>query len=192
MPTDDWLDLADMPKQFDIARTSHSAARFDEAQLRHWQREAITRASTAEIEQWLGSRLDALGSDAALRDTFVNVVKGNLMFPADADSLIAVVTQDAIAISPEATSQIAGAGAQFFDAARALFAQHTADFKGWTRAIATATARKGAGLFMPLRAALTGETHGPELAPLVALMGASRVAVRLQTAAQTAATAKTD
>jgi glutamyl-tRNA synthetase len=36
---------------------------------------------------------------------------------------------------------------------------------------------------MPLRAALTGRTHGPELAPLVALMGAERVAARLQGAA---------
>ena len=44
---------------------------------------------------------------------------------------------------------------------------------------------------MPLRAALTGDTHGPELAPLVALMGASRVDVRLHAAAQTAGTANT-
>ena len=76
-------------------RTSHSAARFDETQLRHWQREAITRATPAAIEQWLGARLDALGNDPVVRESFVKTVKGNLMLPADADSLIAVVTQDA-------------------------------------------------------------------------------------------------
>ena len=40
-----WLDLDEMPAHFDLRRTSHSAARFDETQLRHWQREAITRAT---------------------------------------------------------------------------------------------------------------------------------------------------
>ena len=56
------------------------------------------------------------------------------------------------------------------------------DFKGWTRAIAEATGRKGARLFMPLRSALTGATHGPELAPLVALMGPERARRRLERA----------
>jgi glutamyl/glutaminyl-tRNA synthetase len=32
---------------------------------------------------------------------------------------------------------------------------------------------------MPLRSALTGSTHGPELAPLVALMGPERTLGRL-------------
>ena len=188
---DAWLELDEMPAHFDLRRTSHSAARFDETQLRHWQREAITRATPAAIEQWLGARLDALGNDPVVRESFVETVKGNLMLPADADSLIAVVTQDSIPVSPEATAQILAAGATFFDAARELFGVHTLDFKAWTRAIADTTGRKGAGLFMPLRAALTGDTHGPELAPLVALMGASRVDVRLHAAAQTAGTAIT-
>jgi glutamyl/glutaminyl-tRNA synthetase len=44
------------------------------------------------------------------------------------------------------------------------------------------TGRKGAALYMPLRAALTGTTHGPELAPLVAFMGAERTLERLEAA----------
>jgi glutamyl-tRNA synthetase len=36
---------------------------------------------------------------------------------------------------------------------------------------------------MPLRAALTGVTHGPELAPLVGMMGGHRVEARLAAAA---------
>jgi glutamyl-tRNA synthetase len=184
--SDGWLDLADMPAHFDLARSSHSAAHFDEKQLRHWQREAITRASTAEIEHWLGARLEALGNDAAARAAFVDTVKGNLMFPTDADALIAVVAEDSVPASTEAAAQVAGAGAGFFEAARDLFASNTSDFKAWTRAITQATGRKGAALFMPLRAALTGDTHGPELAPLVQMMGPARVDLRLQAAAQTA------
>jgi glutamyl-tRNA synthetase len=185
-----FLELDSMPAHFDLRRTSHSAARFDEAQLRHWQREALTRATVAETEAWLGDRLSAFGDDASMREAFVGVVKGNLMFPTDADSLVAVVTQDAIAHSAEAAAQIAGAGAAFFDAAREVFAEYGEDFKSWTRAIGAATGRKGATLFMPLRAALTGDTHGPELAPLVALMGSSRVLARLRQAAQAAGSTK--
>jgi glutamyl-tRNA synthetase len=40
---------------------------------------------------------------------------------------------------------------------------------------------------MPLRAALTGTTHGPELAPLAALMGPERLAARLAAAEARAA-----
>jgi hypothetical protein len=40
---------------------------------------------------------------------------------------------------------------------------------------------------MPLRAALTGETHGPELAPFTAVMGAGLVAQRLASAQRRAA-----
>ena len=54
------------------------------------------------------------------------------------------------------------------------------DFAAWTRAIAGASGRRGAALYSPLRAALTGRTHGPELAPLVELMGPELVAARLR------------
>jgi glutamyl-tRNA synthetase len=40
---------------------------------------------------------------------------------------------------------------------------------------------------MPLRSALTGMTHGPELAPLIALMGPARARARLAAAAALAA-----
>jgi glutamyl-tRNA synthetase len=42
---------------------------------------------------------------------------------------------------------------------------------------------------MPLRAALTGRTHGPELALLTGLMGTERVAGRLRSAGVLAAAA---
>ena len=39
---------------------------------------------------------------------------------------------------------------------------------------------KGKALYMPLRAALTGQTTGPEMARLWALLGTERVRRRLQ------------
>jgi glutamyl-tRNA synthetase len=178
---DGWLALDQLATHFDLSSTSHSAARFDEAQLRHWQREAVMHSTDAEIGQWLGSHLDALPAGIE-RGAFVGVVRGNVLLPADVDQLVAIVTHDAVPVSDEAVVQIREAGAGFFAGAAAAFAPHAADFKGWTRAIAEATGRKGAKLFMPLRSALTGATHGPELAPLVGLMGAERVQRRLERA----------
>jgi glutamyl-tRNA synthetase len=183
---DHWLPLAQLPAHFDLSRISHSAARFDEAQLRHWQREAVMHSTDAEVDGWLGTRLDALGQGAS-RAAFVAAVKGNVLFPADVDALVAVVSRDAVPLTPEAAAQIAGAGPEFFGRAAELAAAHTSDFKGWTRAIAETTGCKGAKLYMPLRSALTGATHGPELAPLVALMGVERAQRRLEQARALAA-----
>jgi glutamyl-tRNA synthetase len=183
---DHWLPLAQLPAHFDLSRISHSAARFDEAQLRHWQREAVMHSTDGEIDGWLGSRLDALGPGEA-RAAFVAAVKGNLLFPADVDALVPMVSRDAVPLSAEAEAQIMGAGPDFFRHAGELAVAHAADFKGWTRSITEATGRKGAQLFMPLRSALTGATHGPELAPLVSLMGIERARRRLEQARALAA-----
>jgi glutamyl-tRNA synthetase len=45
------------------------------------------------------------------------------------------------------------------------------------------TGRKGRGLFLPLRLALTGRESGPEMAPLVELLGKERCCARLSAAA---------
>jgi glutamyl-tRNA synthetase len=179
---DRWLETSDMARHFDLARSSRSAAHFDEAQLRHWQREAVARSGEAELLEWLSGRLERLG-DAARRRAFVAAVRGNLMFPADADPLVAMVCEADVAYEAEASREIATAGAAFFEQALDAWGTHAPDFKAWTRAVGAAAGRKGAALFMPLRAALTGTTHGPELAPLAALLGDARVAARLAAAA---------
>ena len=43
-------------------------------------------------------------------------------------------------------------------------------WSNWTGAVKQATGRKGKGLFMPLRKALTGRERGPEMAALMPLM----------------------
>jgi glutamyl-tRNA synthetase len=187
--SESWLAAEALPQHFDIARTSHSAARFDEAQLRHWQREAVTHANDDELERWLGARLDALGPPES-RHAFVAAVRGNVLLPADAGAFVAVVADDALPMADDAAAQVVEAGADFFERAGALFDEHCGDFKGWTRALAEATGRKGAKLFMPLRSALTGLTHGPELAALASLMGAARVHERLAQARALATTRK--
>jgi len=43
-------------------------------------------------------------------------------------------------------------------------------WKDWTGAVKDATGRKGKGLFMPLRKALTGMDHGPDMSALMPLL----------------------
>ena len=50
----------------------------------------------------------------------------------------------------------------------------------WTKAVSAETGAKGRGLFHPLRLALTGLEHGPELKKLLPLIGRDRVLARLE------------
>lgn len=183
---DGWLETAEMARYFDLARSSKSAAHFDEAQLRHWQREAVMHASEAELLGWLSGRLERVG-DAGRRAAFVAAVRGNLLFPADVEPLVTVVCDASVTLDDDAAREVNAAGAAFFGQALDAWRANAPDFKAWVRAVGAATSRKGAALYMPLRAALTGHTHGPELAPLVALMGQERVAERIAAAGARAA-----
>jgi glutamyl-tRNA synthetase len=49
----------------------------------------------------------------------------------------------------------------------------------WTKALSERTGAKGRGLFHPLRLALTGSEHGPELKKLLPLIGRARALARL-------------
>jgi glutamyl-tRNA synthetase len=53
----------------------------------------------------------------------------------------------------------------------------------WTGALKAATGRKGKALFLPLRLALTGEDHGPDMAALLPLIGRGRAEERLRISA---------
>ena len=54
-----------------------------------------------------------------------------------------------------------------------------ASWSEWTNALKAATGRKGKGLFMPLRKALTGLEHGPEMGAVLPLIGRKAVLERL-------------
>jgi glutamyl-tRNA synthetase len=53
-------------------------------------------------------------------------------------------------------------------------------WSAWTKAITAQTGAKGRALFHPLRLALTGIEHGPELKKLLPLMGRAKALARLK------------
>jgi len=63
--------------------------------------------------------------------------------------------------------------AEFVATAKTLLPDQPWDgdsWKTWTTAVKQATGRKGRGLFMPLRKALTGMEHGPDMSKLMPLL----------------------
>ncbi|WP_262691514.1 glutamate--tRNA ligase [Kordiimonas aestuarii] len=56
----------------------------------------------------------------------------------------------------------------------------TETWGAWTNAIKEATGVKGRALFMPLRQALTGQNHGPDMGALLPLIGREKVLARLE------------
>jgi glutamyl-tRNA synthetase len=172
---DGWLSVADMPAHFRPEHLGRAPARFDESQLMHWQKETLERMSAEQISTWLGS------GDS--RD-FVELVRHNVVLPADAAPWRAVVCGDLPPLGEQERGVIAAAGSEFFTAATDAFDQSSVDLKQLTKILKERTGRKGADLFMPLRAALTGQIHGPELAPLLKLMSPATARHRLKSHAQ--------
>ena len=172
---DQWLAPADMPAHFRPEHLGRASARFDESQLTHWQKETLQRMSTAEIRAWLGS---------VEPPEFLDLVRHNIVLPSDAAPWAAVVHGELPPLGPEEQRVVADAGPAFFSAAVEALDESGTDLKQLTRMLKERTGRKGADLFMPLRVALTGQAHGPELASLLLLMTPGTARLRLESHAQ--------
>ena len=177
--TDGWLDDAALRADFDLTRLGRAAAKFDEAQLRHWQKETVAHLSAEEFLQWIDAELPE-GLDAEQKAKFVAAVRANVEMPVDAKVWAKVIFGQLDAFEEAALAAIREAGGDFFTAAQAAIGQPGVEFKQAVKALGQASGKKGPALFMPLRAALTGFTHGPELAPMLALLPAAEVQARLE------------
>jgi len=159
-----------LAESFDFAKFSRSPARFDMTQLLRLNAQTLHAARFEDVQQRLPP-----GATAA----FWEAVRGNLELLSEARHWWDVVAGD---ISPPPSAE----DAPFLGQALETLPAEPWDsqtFAGWIRALKDASGRGGKKLFMPLRLALTGETHGPELAPLLPLMGRERVVRRLRLAA---------
>jgi nondiscriminating glutamyl-tRNA synthetase len=175
------LPLDRLVAQFALAHVHHSPARYDEAQLLHWQREALRTASSAALVEWIGDDVRAR-VPVAEREAFIDTVRANVVFPANAMRWACIVYGDELAPTDAACAAITDAAPGFFDHALAALTAHATDFRALSDAIKQATGQSGKNLFKPLRAALTGEIDGPEMARLLPLIGVERARRRFERA----------
>jgi nondiscriminating glutamyl-tRNA synthetase len=177
-PEHGFLSLEAMARAFDAAHLGRSPARFDEQQLRVWQKEAVHRLSPEEAVHWLEPIMPP-GLDFAALRAFIVAVLPNLVLPEDARVWVDIVFGD-LPLLPAAEQQLVlEAGKSYFAAAAEAASVHGNDLAAIASAVRAATGKKGAALYMPLRAALTGVAHGPELALLLKAMPPGRVRERL-------------
>jgi glutamyl-tRNA synthetase len=168
---DGWLAPAAMAAHFRPEHLGVAPARFDESQLMYWQKETLQRMSAAELRAWTGSEEST---------EFLELVRHNVVLPADAATWAAVVHGDLPPLAEAEARVVAAAGPAFFSAAAAALEQAGPDLPSLAKILKERTGRKGADLFMPLRIALTGRSHGPELAPLLRIMTPGTARRRLE------------
>jgi nondiscriminating glutamyl-tRNA synthetase len=175
-----WLDLDEMPPHFRLDHLGRAPARFDESQLLHWQKEALSRAPIELLTSWLKPTI-AASMDAKYLQEFVELVRHNVVLPEDALPWISILYGDLPPLSDADRRVVSDAGTSFFSAAVSALDQYGPDLKALGAALKTATGRKGPELYMPLRVALTGRLHGPELAPVLKILPVSTARRRLET-----------
>lgn len=177
------MSFAELAAAFDVARLGRSPARHDDTQLHHWQRETIQRASITELWAWGSPEVHRLVPSEQLAE-FIETVRPNVTFPQDLQHWARVIFGEHLHLSDDARTVIQHAGKEFFTQALAALEQHPRDFKALAEQVKQATGVKGKHLFHPLRVALTGEAHGPEMARILELLPAGRARARLLACAE--------
>ncbi|MBB4613271.1 glutamate--tRNA ligase [Novosphingobium taihuense] len=166
-PVDATLDAAALAETFDLSRFGRAPARFDEADLHRVNAQIVHRLPYGRVAHLLpegmGERAwDAIRPNLAHIDEardWWQVITGPIAAPAFDDETRAFLTQAA---------EIAAGLDWSADPWRAL-----------TGALKESTGRKGKMLFLPLRQALTGHDHGPEMAALLPLIAQGEAVRRL-------------
>lgn len=160
-------DLNELARLIDFAHISRAPAKFDEHELVHLNARLIHEMPYEAAR----SRLAALDADGG--EAFWNAVRGNLTKLSDAAQWWNVVRGPVTPVIEDKA---------FIETAAGLLPEEPWDattWKAWTEAVKGATGVKGKALFMPLRLALTGLDHGPELGALLPLIGRERAKARL-------------
>ncbi|WP_443747298.1 glutamate--tRNA ligase [Asticcacaulis solisilvae] len=150
----------------DFDKMGRAPARYDFDDLMRLNAQILQGTPYADIKP----RLEAAGAD--LGELFWDTVRMNLHKFAEVTDWAAIVSGD---ITPRVDDK-----AFALKALELLPAEYDRDsWKAWTEAIKTETGAKGKALFMPLRQALTGLDHGPDMGALSFLIGRDRIAQRL-------------
>ncbi|MDX5356200.1 MAG: glutamate--tRNA ligase [Rhodobacterales bacterium] len=154
--------IQDLIDGFEIGSFGAAPTKFDAEDLKPLTRAWVQRLPLEAV----ADRLAALGVPADVQPDFWAVASQNIDVLGDLDRWWTLCRDGADPV-------IAPEDADFVREALALLPARPwgPDSWGqWTNAVKAATGRKGKGLFMPLRRALTGMDHGPEMAALMPLL----------------------
>ena len=162
LPVELRMSLDDVAEGFELTQFGSAPTKFDEQDLYP----LTARFLHAQSFQAMASDIATVGVPTELAERFWDVTRENItirkdlaqwweMFQNGADPVIDDEDRDfvaqALTLLPDGP----------FDGDT---------WKTWTTAVKDATGRKGKNLFMPLRKALTGQAHGPDMSALLPLL----------------------
>lgn len=168
-PVDPALDVEQIAASFDLSRFGRAPARFDDAELHRVNAAIVHRLPFARVAHLLPQGMGEAAWDA---------IRPNLEHIGEAAGWWQVITGPV-----EAPAQSDEDRAYLAQAAEVLN-RTGADWPALTTELKAATGRKGKALFLPLRQALTGRDHGPDMAALLPLIGKDAAIARLKASAQ--------
>ena len=157
---------------FDMARLGRAPARFDPEDVTRLNARILHETPYAAVAE----RLAEIGAPAQAE--FWEAMRGNIEKFADMQNIMALINGP---ITPVVETD----DADYIAQARALLPDAPLDMESWsdwTGRLKDETGRKGRALFMPLRMALTGQSHGPEMQHLLYHIGYDEAVARLEAA----------
>ncbi len=169
-------DIAGLAAAFTETGLSKSPARFDEQQLRFWQKEAVLHADSETFWQWLTPTTREL-IPADKKTLFIQTMQTNVLFPQEAEHWATILFAELI-FNDEARTILSATDPKVFVVASEAVTKFATDFKAIANTVKEQTGVKGKDLFQPLRVALTGELHGPELGNITELLGVEKLTQR--------------
>lgn len=166
-PVEPVTTAAPLVATIDFAHFGRAPARFDEAELALLNQKIVHQLDYGDVAARLPAAIDAARWHA---------IRPNLMTVAEAADWVAVFD------GPFAPPPAAAEDRAVLDAAAATAPGLDWSADPWhalTGAVKDATGAKGRALFLPLRRALTGRDHGPDMAELLPLIARDQVVARL-------------
>ena len=156
------LSLDEIADSFDLSHFGASPTKFDAEDLWPLTRHQNQSLPFAAVKD----RIAALGVPADLAERFWRVASQNITKLDDLAEWWEIFANGA-------TPDIAEEDRDFIAEAMTLLPAppySDASWGEWTNAVKEATGRKGKGLFMPLRKAVTGQAHGPDMSDVMPLL----------------------
>lgn len=183
------LSREEMIAGFTLKRASRSGAIFDEEKLlwlnaiyiRNCKTEDLVARLTPFLEQ-SGFKKEIINSEGFKR--IIDLVKTDLTTLADIENHISLFFDDKYELTDEAKKILEKDTAQNVVRTFAQYLAHNTEqqnlYAAAMKHTKEKTGAKGKELFMPIRAALTGKTHGPELDKVFIVLGTNSALKRLE------------
>lgn len=182
---------------FDPERLSKSPATFDSKKLAWMNNQYIKKASLDTVVSIALPHLvkagklpeDLSAEQKEWAESLIALYQEQLQYGAEIVELTELFFQEAIEYNDEDMEILKG---EQVPEVLSVLKQNLETVEDWVseniqpqiKATQKATSQKGKMLFMPIRVAVTGTTHGPELPKSIALLGKNVVLKRLESAVQ--------